>query len=101
MDKWMKAINRMDIMDKAETAIKEDIPFIAVGGEELGPFIGKVVECPNCGDLHEVEYADKVEEDGTHTPSKLLGCVKCPVNGSAYLVAIDGKEFKRNPKREA
>ena len=119
MDKWMKVINKMDVMDKAETAIKShadefgkamellfpepgepecfkglDVAFAAIGNEELGPFVGRVVECPNCGDLHKVRYGDKIEKDGTLTPSKMLGYVKCN-NGSSYLVTIDGKEFKK------
>ena len=68
---------------------------IVVGADELGKDIREYVNCPNCGELHRVKYGNKVEKDGTLTPSKLLGYVKCD-NGNSYLVAINGKELKSN-----
>ena len=67
---------------------------LAVGKEELGCSVGDIAKCPHCSKAHKVLYGDKVEKDGTLTPSKMLGFVKC-TNGSSYLVAIDGKEFKK------
>ena len=94
IDRWGDVFRGLAEDDKVVTAIKkEEEPFIAVGNEGLGPFVGRVVKCPKCGDLHEVLYGDKIEKDGTLTPSKMLGYVKC-TNGSSYLVAIGGKELK-------
>ena len=92
VERWNDIFRGLAPDDKVVTAIKKEEAFLAVGNRELGPFIGKVVECPNCGDLHEVKYGDKIEKDGTLTPSKMLGYVKCN-NGKSYLVAIDGKEL--------
>ena len=66
---------------------------LAVGNNELGGFIGPKAVCPNCKKSHTVKYGDKVNEDGSLTPSNMLGYVKCS-NGSSYPVAIDGREYK-------
>ena len=71
----------------------------AVGNEELGDEVRGYATCPNCGEQHRVQYGDKVEKDGTLTPWKMLGYVKC-TNGSSYLVAIDGKELKTHKRKE-
>lgn len=66
----------------------------AVGADELVGRVSGYTTCPNCGEQHKVLYGDKVEKDGTLTPSKMLGYVKC-TNESSYLVAIGGKGFKK------
>lgn len=68
-----------------------DISFVAIGNDELGDDIGEYVTCPHCGDQHPVQYGDKIEKDGTKTPSKLLGFYKCGDN--SYLCSIDGKSL--------
>ena len=68
------------------------IPFVAFGGEDLGEEVDGAARCPNCGQLHEVIYADVVKEDGTRVPSKLLGTVNCA--GQSYLVSLGGRLIK-------
>lgn len=76
--------------------IEKDIPFIAVGNGELDKNgnVGDIATCPNCGNAHKVEYGERVLEDGTKEPSKMLAYVSCPKNKSAYLIGIDGKLLK-------
>ncbi|WP_428491659.1 hypothetical protein [Rhodopila sp.] len=66
----------------------DDMPFMAIGTDELDAYIGEKAICPNCRQMHDVQYADEVR-DGKTYPSKLLGFVKCGEN--AYVVAIDGR----------
>jgi hypothetical protein len=67
--------------------------FIAVGNNELGEPVGDTFECPHCREEHPVEYATKIEPDGTHTPSKFLGFYRC--KGQTYLCAISGRRIDR------
>lgn len=66
-----------------------EIPFVAIGNNELGEDIGEFVDCPHCKKQHLVQYGDRIEEDGTKTPSKLLAYYKC--GDKAYLCAVNGK----------
>lgn len=65
----------------------------AIGNDELAkkPKIGKVVNCPQCGNLHTVEYVDKLLPDGTWKKSSLLAFVRCA--DKTYLVGISGKRI--------
>lgn len=83
----------IDKLSELAASNKKTAMALAVGNEELGKFIGVNAICPNCKKYHKVKYGDKVNKDGTLSPSKLLGYVKCN-NGEAYLVAIDGREYK-------
>jgi hypothetical protein len=78
-------------------AMKED--FFAIGNDELEgrPTIkdSKFAVCPNCKKDHAIEYGRNAL---THEISKALAFVKCK-NGSAYLVAINGKILP-HPKHE-
>ena len=67
----------------------DEIPFITIGNDELedSPSVGDVVVCPNCGELHEVRYADEIT-------STLLAFTRCPQNKITYLVGINGKLLK-------
>ena len=47
--------------------------------------------CNGCGGYHELKYGERVNEDGTKTPSKMLGYVKC--GDKAYLSTINGKSI--------
>jgi hypothetical protein len=67
----------------------EEIPYVAIGNNELGGAIGDVVRCPHCRSIHKVEYGDEVKPDGTKVPSKLLGFYNC--GAKSYLCAIGGK----------
>ena len=52
--------------------------------------------CNNCGKYHEIKYGERVNKDGTKTPSKKLGFVKC--GDKTYLSTIDGKSvFPKTP----
>lgn len=73
-----------------------DLPFMAVGNDELGETVGDTATCPNCGEQHTVEYGEKVTRDPVtgaerREPSRLLGFVKC--GEAAYLVAVNGKSL--------
>lgn len=72
-----------------------DVPFIAVGNDELGPPLGDTFHCPRCNAPHQVEYgtSKKLLPNGTWSApveSRLLGFYKC--NGELYLAGIDGME---------
>jgi len=71
----------------------DNIPFVVFSNDELKTKkdIGQFATCPNCKQQHEVKYGDKVLEDGTTVPSKLLAYIKCPENNAAYLVGVNGK----------
>lgn len=58
---------------------REQIPFVAIGPEELGGPIGITHLCPGCGATHDV-----ITED-------ILSAVKCEVTGSTYLIGIKGQ----------
>jgi len=53
--------------------------------------LGDEVVCKNCGNIHKVKYGDRVLEDGTKVPSKVLAYIKCDNNDQVYLVGISGK----------
>ena len=74
----------------------EVIPFISFSNEELegNDLVGEVAVCPNCNEKHVVTYGNKVLEDGTLAPSRMLAFVKCDKNDSIYLVGIEGKSIK-------
>ena len=67
------------------------IKMIAIGHDELSKkdAVGNSINCPNCGDAHEIEYGDEVMPDGTKKPSKLLAFYKC--GNKTYLAGIAGK----------
>ena len=70
--------------------IKED-PMYAIGNEELAelPEIGETILCPTCGQLHPVEYGEKVLPDGSKEPSLILAFYRC--GKKSYLAAVNGK----------
>lgn len=74
-----------------------EIPFVAIGNDELGELIGETVKCPLCDGEHEVQYGENIAKDGTRTPSKLLGFYRC--NGISYLCAVDGRSVMHKFKR--
>jgi hypothetical protein len=63
----------------------------AIGNEELEqlPEIGESVLCPRCGQLHPVQYGERVLPGGNKEPSKTLAFYKC--GEKSYLAAINGK----------
>lgn len=75
--------------------MKENIPYFAVGNDELEkkPPLGKTVRCRVCGEYHEVEYGkEKDPATGEMRESRLLAFYKCPKTGQLYLAGIDGRE---------
>lgn len=69
------------------------IPYFAIGNNELAEKqkIGKTVKCKVCGKRHKVCYGETINQDGTKTPSKLLGFITC--GKSSYLVSVAGKKL--------
>lgn len=63
----------------------DDIPFVAIGDEELGEPLGAVTHCPHCHNEHPVTQSDP----------PTLQFVKCPENDHSYLVGINGKAWKK------
>ena len=66
---------------------------LAVGNDELSGSVGRDILCDKCGEYHEITYGERVLEDGTKEPSKMLAFYDC--NGKTYLAGIDGKLIKR------
>lgn len=66
-------------------------PMLAVGHDELGGPVGEETACWICGGQHPVEYGEKVLDDGTKVPSKLLAFFRC--SGKTYLCGIDGRSW--------
>ena len=66
---------------------------ISYGELDDKPIIGETIKCKVCGELHDIQYGNIVEKDGSLTPSKMLAFIKCPTNGNSYLVGINGKEI--------
>ena len=72
-----------------------DIPFVAFGKDELDrkEELGDSVVCPNCGKSHQVEYGNRILDDGTKVPCKMLAFISCPENEKSYLVGLIGKKL--------
>jgi hypothetical protein len=73
------------------TQPNENAPLTVVSSEDLGDKLGEQAVCPNCNQLHYVEY-------GTDGKSgeiiRALAFVSCEENNKAYLVGINNKEIK-------
>lgn len=69
---------------------------MAFGNDELDKMapVGEEALCGNCHQYHKVEYGEKVLEDGTKIPSKLLSFIKCTKDGTLYLVGVNGKSIQ-------
>lgn len=66
----------------------------SVGNGELRKPIEKTVNCPHCGEEHDVEFG---KNSITGEISKLLAFYKCPKTNKTYLYGIDGKQIPRKP----
>lgn len=71
-----------------------DLPFVAIGNDELGEPVGESIKCRVCGEQHAIEYGKirTLRDDGTwteYTPSKVLGFYRC--DGRTYLASLDGR----------
>ena len=70
-----------------------DIPFFSLSNDELENYIPvkKTIKCDKCKKEHPILFGDKVNKDGTKSPSKLLGYYKC--SDKTYLASIAGKDI--------
>lgn len=58
-----------------------DLPYIAIGNNELGGPLLDTVPCPHCGEMRPVEKAS-----GERTVLQYVNC-----GGHAYLVGVNGR----------
>jgi hypothetical protein len=70
--------------------MKKTLPYVAFGNDELDrmPEAGEKFDCPRCKKKHLIRYGHQVESDGTKTPSRMIGFVRC--KGKSYLVSVRG-----------
>ena len=63
----------------------------AIGNDELKnlPEANRTAKCKKCGKNHIIKYGHKIEKDGTKTPTKMLGIIKC--GKDTFLATINGK----------
>lgn len=73
-----------------------EIPFVAFGNDEIDAMsaLGDTVKCRKCRKVHKVEYGERVNADGTKSPSNMLAFTKC-ADGSLLLVGIGGKKIEK------
>ena len=69
----------------------DDVPYLAVGNDELGDPVGEYALCPRCKRERPVQYGKELI-DGKFVPSKLLAYVQCCDN--TFLVGIKGRIIK-------
>lgn len=55
------------------------------------PTIGASITCPHCNQLHDIQYGQEEQPDGTYKESKALAFYVC--NDTPYLAGIDGKNI--------
>lgn len=72
---------------------------ISFGNDELAakPTLGARITCPHCGELHDIQYGQEKQPDGTWKESKLLAFYVC--GDKAYLAGVDGKNIMDHFKR--
>ena len=70
---------------------QDEIPFIAVGTDELTEDLGDSIHCPHCGEQHPIEYG-KQQVGDEWVESKTLAFYSC--GDKSYLAGINGKKFK-------
>ena len=71
---------------------------LAIGNDKIdtAPKLGDFILCTNCGERHRIEFGNKILEDGTKIPSKLLAFYKC--GETTYLAGINGKDIRKTFK---
>lgn len=77
----------------------QEIPFLAIGNNELGEPT-EIVECAKCGGTHQIEYGETTSRtlmpDGVTwsepQPSRILGFYQC--GGATYLGTVAGRALK-------
>lgn len=75
--------------------------FIAIGADELGGPIPRIIKCSHCGEEHEIKDSppsERVLPDGTREqgPAGLLQYYNC--SGKTYLAGLDGRDIRRKFK---
>ena len=75
-----------------------NLPYIAIGNDELGEKLGNVIACPHCGKRHRVQkgLSRKLLPNGEYGPWEVsaLQFYKCTKTGNTYLCGINGKAVK-------
>lgn len=66
---------------------------ISNGELSTKPDLQEKVKCRYCIQLHNIQYGDIVNGDGSKEKSNLLAFIKCPKNNKCYLVGIKGKQI--------
>lgn len=59
---------------------------LTIGNDELGEYLGDTIECPHCGEEHEVKRSKN--KDGAMGTLSTFDC-----GDSSYLCGIDGKSI--------
>lgn len=65
----------------------------SISNDELNkkPKLGKTITCPHCGQLHDIQYGEEEQPDGTYKQSKTLAFYVC--NDTPYLAGVNGKNI--------
>ena len=66
----------------------KEIPFLAVGADELGDELPSAIECPMCMGMHDIQNSEGTDQTGKKTIGTLQ-FYKC--GDSTYLAGIKGK----------
>jgi hypothetical protein len=70
---------------------------LAIGANEQGDFLGREIECPNCGGRHAVEHGKELnKETGEYEESTLLQFYKC--GDKSYLCGIKHRSVMHRTK---
>ncbi len=93
LEKCRKAIPAIIELVKREMReevekIKEEIPYVAFGNEELKnkPLAGDTAICPKCKKKHKIKYGT---DKKTGEVTTMVGFVTCGEN--SYMVSLEGK----------
>lgn len=68
-----------------------DLPYIAVGNDELGDYLQPTIHCPHCKQQHEIECSS--EDPRNKGKSVTLQFYKC--GDRTYLAGINRQEWMR------
>ena len=73
-------------------------PFLAIGNDELGGFIGETITCPHCGGAHPVQHSEALDANGNVIGRGSLSWYKC--GDAAYIAGIDGRVWNNTKESE-
>jgi len=74
--------------------MERNLPYAAIGNNELGPPAGETIECLFCKQQHPIEYGTsrRLMDNGEWSepePCTTLGFYKC--GDKSYLASVDGR----------